>query len=55
MDVNLHGVFNSQQAGGRVVVERGGEVIMNIDPPWRPSAASGPRPLASDEGERSSG
>ena len=30
VDVNLHGVFNCLQAAGRIMIERGGGVIVNI-------------------------
>ncbi len=30
VDVNLHGVFNTLQAGGRIMLERGGGVIVNM-------------------------
>ncbi|MFN0154921.1 MAG: SDR family NAD(P)-dependent oxidoreductase [Gaiella sp.] len=30
VDVNLHGVFNCLQAGGRIMIERGGGVIVNM-------------------------
>jgi 3-oxoacyl-[acyl-carrier protein] reductase len=30
VDVNLHGVFNCLQAGGRIMIERDGGVIVNI-------------------------
>ena len=46
VDVNLHGVFNCLQAGGRIMVERGGGVIVNIASVAAERGAAGRAPYA---------
>ena len=46
VDVNLHGVFNCLQAAGRVMIERGGGVIVNIASVAAERGAPGRAPYA---------
>jgi 3-oxoacyl-[acyl-carrier protein] reductase len=46
VDVNLHGVFNCLQAAGRIMVERGGGVIVNIASVAAERGAAGRAPYA---------
>ena len=46
MDVNLHGAFNCLQAAGRVMIERGGGVIVNIASVAAERGAPGRAPYA---------
>jgi len=46
VDVNLHGVFNCLQAAGRVMIERGGGVIVNIASIAAERGAAGRAPYA---------
>ena len=44
VDVNLHGVFNCLQAAGRIMIERGGGVIVNIASVAAERGRGGPGP-----------
>ncbi len=46
VDVNLHGVFNCLQAGGRIMIERGGGVIVNMASVAAERGAAGRAPYA---------
>jgi 3-oxoacyl-[acyl-carrier protein] reductase len=46
VDVNLHGVFNCLQAAGRLMIERGGGVIVNIASVAAERGAAGRAPYA---------
>jgi 3-oxoacyl-[acyl-carrier protein] reductase len=46
VDVNLHGVFNCLQAAGRLMIERGGGVIVNIASVSAERGAAGRAPYA---------
>ena len=46
VDVNLHGVFNCLQAAGRIMIERGGGVIVNIASVAAERGAAGRAPYA---------
>jgi 3-oxoacyl-[acyl-carrier protein] reductase len=46
VDVNLHGVFNCLQAAGRLMIERGGGVIVNIASVAAERGAPGRAPYA---------
>ena len=46
VDVNLHGVFNCLQAGGRIMIERGGGVIVNMASVAAERGAPGRAPYA---------
>ena len=46
VDVNLHGVFNCLQAAGRIMIERGGGVIVNVASVAAERGAAGRAPYA---------
>ena len=46
VDVNLHGVFNCLQAAGRIMIERGGGVIVNMASVAAERGAAGRAPYA---------
>jgi 3-oxoacyl-[acyl-carrier protein] reductase len=46
VDVNLHGVFNCLQAGGRIMIEQGGGVIVNMASVAAERGAPGRAPYA---------
>ena len=50
VDVNLHGVFNCLQAAGRIMIERGGGVIVNMASVAAERGAAGPGAVRDDEG-----
>ena len=52
VDVNLNGVFNCLQAAGRIMIERGGGVIVNIASVAAERGAAGPGAVRDDEGRR---